>query len=230
MDGARSAGEAGWGPRGRGSIRVSGVSRRFKDVQVLEDVDIEIGPGQVGALIGPNGSGKTTLLRVIAGILTPNEGEVSVAGEPPGKGRAGYVVAGDRGLYWRLTTLQNMEFFAGIAGFPPEESRECARRVLDALNAAALGPKRVEVCSTGQRRRVAIARGFVTRAPVILVDEPFADLDEEGCAAVSGLISRWAEQGGTVLYAAPMQGAGPPFDLQFELSAESSVAARAGRG
>jgi ABC-2 type transport system ATP-binding protein len=212
-----------------GSIRVSGVSRKFKDVSVLHKVDLEVGPGQVGALIGPNGSGKTTLLRVIAGILTPNDGQVSVAGEPPGRGRAGYVVAGDRGLYWRLTTLQNMEFFAGIAGFAPQEARACARQVLEALSAAALGTKRVEVCSTGQRRRVAIARGFVTRAPVVLVDEPFADLDEEGCAAVSNLIGRWAEQGGAVLYAAPIRGAGPPADLLFELSG-SSVAAGAGRG
>src|SRR5207247_10796197 len=94
MDGARRTVAPAWGPRGRGSIRLSGVSRRFKDVQVLHDVDLDVGPGQVCALIGPNGSGKTTLLRVIAGMLTPDAGEVSVAGAPPGRGRAGYVVAG----------------------------------------------------------------------------------------------------------------------------------------
>jgi ABC-2 type transport system ATP-binding protein len=194
------------------------VSRNFKDLQVLQGVDLEVGRGRVGALIGPNGSGKTTLLRIIAGILTPHAGTVSVAGAAPGKGLAGYVVAGDRGLYWRLTALQNLEFFAGIAGLATQQARLRARQVLEALGARDLGPKRVEVCSTGQRRRIAIARGFVARAPVVLVDEPFADLDEEGCRAVESLVRGWAEKGGAVLYAAPMRGVGPAADVVFELS------------
>jgi ABC-2 type transport system ATP-binding protein len=205
------------GPRGRGSISVSNLSRRFKDVEVLKDVDLELGPGEVGALIGPNGSGKTTLLRIIAGILTPHSGAVAVAGRPPGLGLAGYVLAGDRGLYWRLTAMQNMEFFGGIAGLGPTRARANAGEILHILGAESLASRRVEVCSTGQRRRLAIARGFVAGPPVVLVDEPFADLDEQGCRAMEDLTRRWTEMGGSVLYAAPMRGGGPAADLVFDV-------------
>src|SRR5207248_9047168 len=145
-----------------------------------------------------------------------------------GRGLAGYVVAGDRGLYWRLTTMQNMEFFAGIGGMRRAEARAFSSRVLEALGAAALSERRVEVCSTGQRRRLAVARGFVTRAPVVLVDEPYADLDEEGCAAVEGLVAQWAKAGGAVLYAAPMRDVGPPPDVVFRLAPGRAMAASAG--
>jgi len=215
MPGAPTAAAGEFGPRSKGSIEISGVSRRFGEFEVLRHVDLAIGPGEVGALIGANGSGKTTLLRIVAGLLTPNAGSVSVAGAPPGRGLAGYVLAGDRGLYWRLTAMQNMEFFGGIAGLRPAEARAEARKILRFLGADALESKRVEVCSTGQRRRLAIARGFMAGPPVVLVDEPFADLDEEGCRAVEGLIRRWADLGGTVLYAAPMRGAGPEADVVF---------------
>src|SRR5256885_1172727 len=88
---------------------------------------------------------------------TPGSGGgVRVAGAPPGRGRAGYVLAGDRGLYWRLTAMQNMEFFGGIAGLRPAEARAEARKILRSLGADALESKRVEVCSTGQRGRLAI--------------------------------------------------------------------------
>jgi ABC-2 type transport system ATP-binding protein len=205
-------------PSAEGSIRVAGVSRSFKGVPVLDHVSLEVRSGQIGALVGPNGAGKTTLLRIIAGILEPDNGTVSVAGRPPGKGSTGYVVAGDRGLYWRLTAVQNLEFFAGVAGFTTPAARENAWRVLRALGAADLAERRVEVCSTGQRRRIAVARGFVGLPPVVLVDEPFADLDDEGCRAVESLIRSWAESGGCVLYAAPMLGVGPAADVLFELS------------
>jgi ABC-2 type transport system ATP-binding protein len=217
-------------PRGKGSIRVSRAARRFKGVQVLRDITLELGPGQVGALVGPNGSGKTTFLRIVAGLLTPDAGSVQVAGRPAGAGMTGYVLAGDRGLYWRLTTAQNLEFFAGIAGLRADEARTRARQALEALAAVDLGPRRVEVCSTGQRRRIAIARGFVSRPPVVLVDEPFADLDEEGCRAVEGLMRSWADAGGAVLYAAPMPGAGPTPDVVFDLVRMSRDAVPAGSG
>jgi ABC-2 type transport system ATP-binding protein len=217
-------------PREKGSIGLSGVWRRFKDLPVLRGVTLDLEPGHIGALIGPNGSGKTTLLRIVAGLLTPDVGSVQVAGREAGTGMAGYVLAGDRGLYWRLTTTQNLEFFAGIAGLRADDARTRARQALQALAAESLGPRRVEVCSTGQRRRIAIARGFVSRPPVVLVDEPFADLDEEGCRAVEGLMRSWADAGGAVLYAAPMPGAGPTPDVVFDLVRMSRDAVPAGSG
>ena len=204
-------------PRSGGSIRVVGVSRSFKGVPVLKGVDLEVRSGQIGALIGP-ASRRRTRKTTIAGVLAPDHGTVLVAGGPPGKGLTGYVVTGDRGLYWRLTAVQNLEFFAGISGLSTSAARRNASRVLEQLGAADLGGRRVEVCSTGQRRRIAVARGFVGAQPVVLVDEPFADLDEEGCQAVESLMRGWADRGGCVLYAAPMRGVGPTADVEFGLS------------
>jgi ABC-type multidrug transport system ATPase subunit len=218
----------GFVPRGRGSVRFSDVSRGFKGIPVLRGVSLELRPGHIGALIGPNGSGKTTLLRIVAGLLTPDAGSVEVARGQTGEGKAGFVLAGDRGLYWRLTTSQNLEFFAGIAGLPADEARVRSRQALEALDASDLGPRRVEVCSTGQRRRIAVARGFVSCPPVVLIDEPFADLDEEGCRAVEGLCRRWVDAGGVVLYAAPVRGGGPGADVVFDLTRNESHAVTAG--
>ena len=193
------------GPSAPGSVDVRGVSRRFGSLEVLRDVSLELGPGTLAGLIGANGSGKTTLLRILAGVLAPDSGEVRVAGAPPGRGLSGFAPPGDRGLYWRLTGRQNLEFFARLGRRSPRDTAWVA----EALGATELLGKRMGTASTGQRRRLAIARAFAGAAPVVLIDEPYADLDEAGCAGVDEVCRRWCEDGGVVVYAAPAAGEGP---------------------
>lgn len=201
------------GPAGPGGIELHGVSRSFRGRTVLRDVTFEVRPGELAAVIGPNGSGKTTLLRILAGLLTADAGRAVVAGAPPGAGHAGFVPPGDRGLYWRLTGRQNLAFFGRLGVGEPA----ALEAVADAVGARDLLDRRVGECSTGQRRRLAIARAVIARPPVLLVDEPFAELDPEGCSAVEALLATWVAEGGSVLYAAPAVGDGPPTESVVEI-------------
>ena len=157
-------------PRPDGSVHASGVSKRFGDTRALNAVTLSLPAGSVAALIGHNGSGKTTILRLLAGVLDPDEGEIRVAGEPPDRGHTGFAAAGDRGLHWRLTGDQNLRFFAQVAGAPPAGAALRARVAAEALGAGELLPRRVGTCSTGQRRRLAIARAFVANPSTVLLD------------------------------------------------------------
>lgn len=193
------------------------VSRRFGDTSILSDVSVSAGPGTVLGIIGKNGSGKTSLLRIVAGSLAPDSGRVEVAGQLPGRGLASYVPAGDRALYWRLTGQQNLEFFGRIAGIPKAELAGRVRAAARAAGASELLAKPVGDCSTGQRRRLMIARALAVGPPVLLLDEPFADLDHEGVSSVTEATRAWARQGGAVLFAAPAPEDGPCSDLLLHL-------------
>jgi ABC-2 type transport system ATP-binding protein len=184
-------------------VTAEGCSRRFGGRVVLSDVTFSLEPGTVAALIGANGSGKTTLLRVLAGTLDVDAGSVRVAGGPPGRGAASFVPAGDRMMHWRLTGRSNLEFLAALRGLESRERDDAIVGVAERLGAGSLLDTRVGECSTGQRRRLMVAAGFLAAPPLILLDEAFEDLDEEGKAAVATSVEDHAAAGGVVVLAAP---------------------------
>ena len=207
----------GLAPRCPGGVSLENVSRRFGTTPIFRDVSVRVEPGEILGITGRNGSGKTSLLRLVAGSLTPDSGKVEVGGEPPGRGLAAYIPAGDRALHWRLTGFQNLIFFARIAGVPKKELSDRIRAAASSIGASDLLAKQVGTCSTGQRRRLMVARGLVSASPVLLIDEPFADLDDEGIASVSGAIRRWTTEGGSVLFASPGPQDGPNSDFLLRL-------------
>jgi ABC-type transport system involved in cytochrome c biogenesis ATPase subunit len=111
--------------------------------------------------------------------------------------------AGDRGLHFRLTGRQNLEFFAKVCRVPASDIDGAVEAAAEAVGAQELLNKRVGNGSTGQRRRFAIAQAVVGRSPVLLLDEPFADLDDDGVALVQTVTDRWRNGGGVVVAAAP---------------------------
>lgn len=204
-------------PRGVGEVEVGELRRSFRGQKVLDGASLHVDAGSVAALAGPNGSGKTTLLRILAGVLDPESGSVLVAGRAPGSGLAGFVPGGDRMLNWRLTGAQNLQFYARIAGVARASVDIAVQAAAEAADAERLLDKRAGECSTGQRRRLMVAVALVGSPPVLIFDEPFADLDEDGCAAVALVARRWAASGGSVMYAAPSRDQGPESDIVFRL-------------
>ena len=210
---------AGWlEPRAPGSIRADALARRFGPREVLKDLSFTASAGSVVAVVGANGSGKTTLLRILAGVLDPSSGEASVAGEPTGRGNAGFVPAGERMLNWRLSARQNLEFLGGLAGIGSAELAGRIAAVAGALDATDLLEEPIGSCSTGQRRRVMVAAGLLAGPPVALLDEPFADLDDAGARTVGDVCRGWAVAGGLVLYATPQEGYGPVAGVTLRLA------------
>ena len=205
------------GPTRHGSVSVRRVSRGYGDRRVLEAVDLEVPPGGIARVMGANGSGKTTLLRILAGVLEPDAGHVEIAGTRPGNGSSSFVPSGDRMLHWRLTGDQNLAFFARLRGVPESEVASHVRSCAGAVDAGDLLHRPVGECSMGQRRRLMLAVAFLGAPPVLLLDEPSADLDDIGRAAVDRSCHGWAEAGGVIVYATPNDTDEPSADLAWHL-------------
>ena len=170
-------------------------------LEALGGIDLEIEPGQIVALIGPNGSGKSTLLRVIAGLLAPTFGTVSIDGEPvtgPSP-RVGLVFQEPRLLTWR-TTAENVAYPLELAGMPGDERDARVAALLSTVGLEGAGAVIPSRLSGGMRQRAARARTLATAPAVLLLDEPFSALDELTRERLNlELLAIAAQSGATVL-------------------------------
>ncbi|MCO5314651.1 MAG: ABC transporter ATP-binding protein [Solirubrobacterales bacterium] len=177
------------------AISVRGLTRDYGDRPALDGVDLELRTGATLALFGPNGSGKSTLLRVLAGLLRPGRGEVSVFGCALPRevfklrGRIGYL-GHEPLLYEDLTGRENLEFQARMHGIPPAEAAARIEADLAVVGMTHRSRDRVADYSAGMRQRMAICRTVLPRPELLLLDEPDSNLDPEGRAEVRALIGR----------------------------------------
>lgn len=145
---------------------------------MLRNLSLSIAAGESVALLGANGSGKSTLLRLVAGLLTPTDGRISLAGAPASAGQpeVGIVFQEPRLLLWR-TVLRNVTLPLELAGESLVSARVTAEKALARVGAGALLDRSPGEISGGERGRVALARALVRRPSLLLLDEPFAALD-----------------------------------------------------
>jgi ABC-type multidrug transport system ATPase subunit len=166
------------------------LSKRYK-TPVFSGVGFHLAPGEGLGIYGPNGSGKTTLLEIVCGLTRPDSGSVRVGG------RIGYVPQRD-GLSPRLTALDNLRFYAALAGL---RGKQAARRIAacaEACGAETFLRKRLNRCSAGMRQRVSVAAAMLNEPAVLLLDEVFAPLDAEGRASLR-LVLEELRRSGTAL-------------------------------
>lgn len=177
-------------------IELRDVTVTFGRTRALRDVTVSIGPGITG-LFGSNGSGKSTLLRLLTGLLRPTSGQITIDGDPldirDERLRASIGYAGhEAGLYSDLTVRENLELFARLHGASPNDvGSVCDELQLEEVIDAGVGS-----LSAGTKRRVSVARALVHRPGVLLLDEPYANLDDDASDSVSAAIERWASGGG----------------------------------
>jgi iron(III) transport system ATP-binding protein len=161
------------------AVRLRGVARSYGPIAAVRDVDLEVGHGEVLALLGPSGCGKTTTLRLIAGFETPDAGTIEVGGRevagpdtsvPPEKRRVGMVFQ-DYALFPHLTVAQNVAY--GLSNGKKARITE----VLALAHLDGLGSRMPHELSGGQQQRVALARALAPGPEVVLLDEPFSNLD-----------------------------------------------------
>ncbi|HET9424874.1 MAG TPA: heme ABC exporter ATP-binding protein CcmA [Gemmatimonadaceae bacterium] len=184
------------------AVEVSGLGRRFGLRWVLRGVSLELHRGEIVALLGPNGSGKSTVLRVIGTLLRPSTGTVVVAGRDAVReaahvrGLVGYL-AHSPGLYDDLTARENLRFAADMLGLSHNHIEEALGRA----GLTAVADHRVRGFSAGMQRRLAIARLILRRPRILLLDEPYSNLDSEGIALMNEIIADVVSNGGTALLA-----------------------------
>ena len=199
------------GLNGTGSalLTLEGVRKSWGEREVLGGVDLEIQAGTMVSVAGANGSGKTTLLRIATGMIIPDRGRTSFRGVDIERDLAayqrhiGFLSAGDRGLYARLTVRQNLDLWGGLAGLSRRECRRCADGVLSKFEIVELADRRADRLSMGQRQRVRLAMTFLHDPVVVILDEPATSLDEAGVSLLDDALADVVGQGGAALLASP---------------------------
>jgi ABC-2 type transport system ATP-binding protein len=188
-----------------GVITCRGLARRFAGGRAVRGIDLDVARGEVLALLGPNGAGKTTTVRLLNGVLAPDEGTATVLGLDPWRDgdalrRRTAVLTEHAGLDDRFTARENLRQAGRLRGLDP---RACARRSDELLDRLGMGDRAdlvVRGFSTGERKRVALARALLHDPDLLFLDEPTSGLDPAAGRAVTELIAQLAaEHGRTVV-------------------------------
>ncbi len=187
------------------SVRIHHLAKQYGATRALDDVSLEIAPGELFFLLGPSGCGKTTLLRAVAGFVEPDRGQILLGEQdathlPPQRRNTGMVFQ-SYALWPHMTVRQNVEFGLKLMKLDRNERR---RRVDEALEMVHLLPEAVKkpnALSGGQQQRVALARALVIRPTCLLLDEPLSNLDAKLREEMRGEIRRICKQAGlTAIY------------------------------
>ncbi|MBX0288195.1 ABC transporter ATP-binding protein [Halomicroarcula sp. F28] len=171
-------------------IRFDGVNKSYGDVVALEDVDLELQPGEVHCLVGPNGSGKTTLLDLLLGLTRPTSGTVTVPDVPIGCSFQSPT------FYPGLTVTENLDVFARLSGCPDDAWRE---RLLDVFGLDRVAGQLAGTLSGGWQKKLDLALGFLKRPTYLLLDEPFSELDDASKRRLLDFLADFCTEDRTVL-------------------------------
>ena len=184
----------------------TGVFRRSrKEVEAVKGVSFHIERGEVFGLLGPNGAGKTTTIKMLITLLLPTGGSASILGldvvrdAREVRRHIGYVFGGDRGLYDRLSALDNLRYFSELYGVAPRSQKARIGELLELVGLTGREHERVEGFSRGMRQRLHIARGLLHDPELLFLDEPSIGIDPVGARELRATIEGLREQGKTIL-------------------------------
>ncbi len=186
-------------------VTVGGVIKQFGRFAALRGVTADFAPGRLYVVLGDNGAGKTTLLRTIAGLAQPTRGTISVLGAKEIKtvcAQIGYM-AHPSLLYDEMSGLENLRYFAGLYGIKSDASTPAANdRCRQVITAVKLDPdlaRSVGQYSQGMRQRMSLARALLNDPKLLLLDEPFSNVDFRSAHEMAGLLAQMRDQGKTLL-------------------------------
>ncbi|MFX0115574.1 MAG: ABC transporter ATP-binding protein [Candidatus Hodarchaeota archaeon] len=178
-----------------------------REVKALDSVDLTIEDGELFGLLGPNGAGKTTLIKCLTTLLLPTSGTATVNGynihtdDNLVRASLGCMLMGERGLYWKLTGRENLEYFAALYHVPTPKRKLRVDYLVDLLDLGDFADRTVETLSSGQKMKFAFARSLISDAPILLLDEPTNTMDVQGARELRRIVRMLnEEEGKTIVY------------------------------
>lgn len=185
------------------AIQITGLEKSY-DKPVIQGLDLTVESGQFYALLGPNGAGKTTILRMIAGLLPPDKGQITVRGidvlkDPIAAKQKLAWVSDEPMVYDRLTPMEYLEFVAGLWHIPAEIAEPKARDLLDWLGLTPVATTRAGGFSKGMMQKLALAGALIHDPEVIILDEPLTGLDAGSARIVKDVLRQRVKTGATII-------------------------------
>ncbi|MEL6285845.1 MAG: ABC transporter ATP-binding protein [Pseudomonadota bacterium] len=180
-------------------LTVDGLVKSFDGKPAVDGISFVLEKGDVLGFLGPNGAGKSTTMRMVAGVLLPDRGDVSITGHSilsarqKAQGALGYLPEGAP-LYPDLTPLEFLGFLASVRALPKQDRKDAIDRVIADARISSVARKPIQALSKGYRRRVGLAGTLLHDPPVLVLDEPTDGLDPHQKQAVRALISRMARE------------------------------------
>lgn len=179
--------------------------RSIKEVVAVEDVSFEVRAGELFGLLGPNGAGKTTSVKMLTTLLIPTDGSARILGHDVVKEaeairpRIGFIFGGERGLYWRLSAIDNLRYFATLYQLDPEVTRKRIPYLLELVGLADRGREKVEGYSRGMKQRLHIARTLLHDPELLFLDEPSIGLDPVAAREMRQIVLNLQSEKKTIL-------------------------------
>ena len=183
------------------TISVNNISKRFGEVQALDNVSFEINPGEIFGLLGPNGAGKTTMIRIILDIYKADQGTASILGGPmteAKKNQIGYLPE-ERGLYQDIQLDRCLHFLASLKGMEPMLANRKITEYLERFDLASDSKKKVKELSKGMQQKAQLISALVHNPEVLIIDEPFSALDPVNTQMVKDLLIEERNNGKTIV-------------------------------
>ena len=176
------------------------------EVKALNGVSFHVDTGEIFGLLGPNGAGKTTLIKILTTLLLPTSGTARVNGynlneDSQIKASIGAMLMGERGLYWKLTGRENLEYFGALYHVPKNVRRERTQSLIDLLELEKIADRTVETYSSGQKMKMVFARALINDAPILMLDEPTNTLDVKEARRLRKIVKEQNEsENKTIIY------------------------------
>jgi len=181
------------------------IKRTTKEIVAVDDVSFEIQEGELFGLLGPNGAGKTTTVKMLTTLLIPTAGSASVKGfdvvdqADEVRKHIGFIFGGERGLYWRLSGIDNLRYFASLYSLDPDLTKKRISYLLDMVGLNGRGDEKVQGYSRGMKQRLHVARTLLHDPDVLFLDEPTLGLDPVGAREFRQVILNLQSEKKTIL-------------------------------
>src|SRR5215203_2328213 len=184
------------------SLRVSNVTKRFGDFTAVEDLSFDVRAGRVFGFLGPNGAGKTTTIRMIVGITAPDEGSISLFGEPISselQNRIGYLPE-ERGLYKKMKIVDQLRYFAALKGVSQKDADRRIDRWLERMKLSEWKTKKTTDLSKGMSQKIQFVSTVLHNPDLLILDEPFSGLDPVNVEFLIEVVAELKAQHKTIIF------------------------------